>query len=148
VAESRSNDAQSGRQDELEPPQYPTNHVVGILDTQDQTACAVDGLVNGGFLESEIQIRRGAEEADRLDATTGHRGLADLFIRLFQRIGVENADIEMKEHYEKALRDGRTVISVLAPTEERKNLAAQLLEQCGGHFINFLGQLHVERIAR
>jgi hypothetical protein len=146
VAESPSNDAQSGSHDQSEPLQYPANHVIGILDTQDQTACAVDGLVTGGFLESEIEIHRGAEEADRLDATTGRRGVVDLTIRLFQRIGLENAETEMKEHYEKALRDDRTVIVILAPTDERKDLAVQILKECGGHFINFYGRLTVQRI--
>jgi hypothetical protein len=146
VADSPSNDAQSGSQDEAEPLQYPANHVIGILDTHDQTACAVDGLVTGGFLESEIRILRGAEDADRLDETTGRRGMVDVFIRVFQRVGLENAEIEMKEHYEKALRDGRTVIVILAPTDERKDRAAQILQECGGHFINYYGRLAVERI--
>jgi hypothetical protein len=146
VAESPPNNAQSGSQGESEPLQYPANHVIGILDTHEQTACAVDGLVTGGFLESEIEILRGAEEADRLDQTTGRRGLVALTIRLFQRIGLENAEIEMKEHYEKALRDGRTVMAILAPTDERKDRAAQILKECGGHFINFYGRLAVQRI--
>jgi hypothetical protein len=146
VAESPSNDTQTGRQDESEPLQYPANHVIGILDTEDQTACAVDRLVSGGFLESEIDILRGAEDADRLDQTTGRRGLVDLTIRWFQRVGLENAEIEMKEQYEKALRDGRTVIAILTPTEERKDRAAQMLDECGGRFINFYGRLAVRRI--
>lgn len=66
------------------PIQYPTDHVVGILDTQDQTNCAVDGLVGGGFLESEIGIGHGPEEADRLDAATGRRGAQDWWIRVFR----------------------------------------------------------------
>jgi hypothetical protein len=147
VAESPPNNAQSGSQDESEPLQYPANHVIGILDTQDQTACAVDGLVTGGFLESEIELLRGAEEADRLDQTTGRRGLVDLTILLFQRIGLENAEIEMKERYEEALRDGRTVIAILTPTDERKDRAVQILKECGGHFINFYGRLAVQRIS-
>jgi hypothetical protein len=53
----------------------------------------------------------------------------------------------MKEHYEKALRDGRTVIAILTPTDERKDRAAQILKECGGHFINFYGRLAVQRIA-
>jgi hypothetical protein len=146
VAESTSNDAQSGSQDESERLQYPANHVISILDTDDQTACAVDGLVTGGFFESEIRILGGAEDAERLDQTTGRRGVVDLTIRLFQSVGLENAEIEMKEHYEKALRDGRTVMVILAPTDERKDRAAQILQECGGHFINFYGRLSVQRI--
>lgn len=136
---------QHGDRDEPEP-QYPTNRVVAVLDTGDQTSCALDALVAGGFLESEIALSRGVEDADRLDATTGRRGLSDLWIRTFQRLGLENAEVEMKERYEQALRDGHTIIFVLAPTEERKSRAAEVLRNCGGHFINFFGKLAVERI--
>jgi hypothetical protein len=130
------------------PIQHPTDHVVGILDTQDQTNCSVDGLVGGGFLESEIGIGHGPKEADRLDATSGRRGGQDWWIRGFQRLGLENAEIELKERYEQALRDGATAIAVLAPTEDRKDLAAKILAGCDAHFINYFGRLKVQRIGR
>lgn len=38
--------------------------------------------------------------------------------------------------------------AVLAPTEERKGLAADILRRCDGSFINFLGELNVEPIPR
>jgi hypothetical protein len=139
--------AQPG-QDETGPVRYPTNHVLGILDKPDQTTCAIDALVSGGFLESEIDLGRGTEMADRLEAGTGRQGFQDWFIRLFQSVGLKNAEIELKDRYEQALRDGKTVLAVMAPTEERKDLAAKILRDCGGHFINYFGHLNVERIAR
>jgi hypothetical protein len=132
-----------GDEQELE---YPTNRMVAVLDTADQTSCALDALVAGGFLESEIVLSRGMEDADRLGATTGRSGLSDLWIRTFQRLGLENAEVEMKDRYEQALRDGHTIIVVLALTEERKSRAAEVLRNCGGHFINFFSRLAVERI--
>ena len=136
--QARENDEQST--------QYPTNHVVAILDTQDQTACAVDALVHGGFLESEVDLGHGPEDAARSESGTGRQGFQDLFIRLTGSVGLKNAETEMKEHYEQALREGHTVLAVLAPTEERKDRAARILKECGGRFINFLGRLDVERI--
>jgi hypothetical protein len=133
-------------QDDRKPMQYPTDHIVGVLDTPDQASCAVDALAMGGFLESEIKILHGPEEAERVDASTGRRGLQDWWIRAAQRLGLENAETEVKERYEKALRDGHTVIAILAPTEERKDRAANLLRECGGHFINFFGRLAVQRL--
>ncbi len=127
--------------------QYPTNHVVAIFDTPDQTSCALDALLGGGFLESEVDVNRGAEDADRLAEGTGRRGLQDWFIRLTGSVGLKNAETEMKERYEQALRENQTVVAVLAPTEERKDLAADILRKCGGRFINFFGPLHVERVA-
>ena len=133
-------------QDKMEPIEYPTDRVVGILDTPDQTSCALDALVGGGFLESEINLGRGREEADRLEASTGRRGFQDWLIRIFQSVGLKNAEIEMKDRYEQALRDGCTVLAVMAPTEERRDLAVQLIRECGGHFINFFGQLTLQRL--
>ena len=128
--------------------QYPANHVVAIFDTSDQTSCALDALLGGGFLESEVDVNRGAEEADRLAQGTGRQGLQDWFIRLTGSVGLKNAETEMKERYEEALRDNRSVVAVLAPTETRKDLAADIFRRCGGRFINFFGQLNVQRIAR
>ena len=129
-----------------EPIQYPTNHVIGVLATSEQVECALDALVGGGFLESEIELNRGSDWADRLAATTGRRGISDWFIRLFQSVGLKNAETELKEKYEQAVRDGKAVIAVLVPTEERKNLAVRLLRDCGGQFINYYGRLNVERM--
>lgn len=148
AGQSDQNSAEQAPQNNDESVQYPTNQVVAILDTQVQTACAVDALVNGGFLESEVELIRGSEEADRLAAGTGRRGLQDWFIRLTGSVGLKNAETEMKDRYEQALRDGHTVVAVLTPTEDRKDRAAQSLQECGGRFINFFGRLNVERIAR
>ena len=65
VRVSRARAARSYPQNDDESVQYPTNQVVAILDTQVQTACAVDTLVQGGFLESEVELLCGSEEADR-----------------------------------------------------------------------------------
>jgi hypothetical protein len=126
---------------------YPTNQVIGILDSPKQTASAIDALVNGGFLESEVKLGRGSEEADRIEAGTGRRGFQDWFIRFSESFGLKNVEAEIKDRYEQALRDGATVVAVMAPTEERKDLAASILKECGGHFINFCGSLSVERIS-
>jgi hypothetical protein len=134
-----------GDQDSL---QYPTNHVVAILDTQDQTTRALDALVQSGFLEQEVGLLCGNEEADRLGGGSGRGGPQDWFIRLTGSVGLKNAETEMKDRYEEALRAGHTVVAILTPTDDRKERAAQILNECGGRFINFFGRLNVERIAR
>ena len=44
-------------------------HVLAIIDTATEIGCAVDGLVQGGFVESDVVLTRGTEEA-------GPRGVA------------------------------------------------------------------------
>lgn len=127
--------AEQARQNE-ESVRYPTNHVVAILDTQDQTACAFDALVHGGFLESEVELIRGTEEADRLAGGTGRQGFQDWFLRLTRSVGLKNAETEMKDRYEQAPRDGNTylpslrqpMIAGIALRRSSRNAAHQL---CG-----------------
>jgi len=52
----------------------------------------------------------------------------------------------LKDHYEQTLRDGHAIIAVLTLTDERKDLAVQLLGDCGARSINYFGRLNVERI--
>jgi hypothetical protein len=147
VTPSSSDRPSSGdAKDQAKPVRYPTHYVIGVLETTAQSSCTVDALVHGGFLESEIELGRGTEAADRIGASTGRQGFGDWLIRLFDVVGLKNTEIETKDKYEQALRDGYTVVAVLAPTEERKELAAQLLRDCGARFINFFGSLSLERM--
>jgi hypothetical protein len=130
------------------PTQYPEGRVIGILDTVDQLESAIEALTSNGFLRSEIEILYGEAAAERLSATTGRAGLADLAMRLVAAIGMPDDETIMRAHYEQALRDGYFLVLVLALTEERKSLAARLLEEHGGHFVNFLGRFTIEMLVR
>ncbi len=125
---------------------YPTNHVVAIVDTPERVSAALTALADAGFSESEIVIGCGREVADALDASTGRTGLANLLIRIAERLGVSHNEMRLKDRYEEALRDGKIVVSVLAPDGERKERAAELLAEHGAHFINFLGRFSIEAI--
>jgi hypothetical protein len=49
--------------------------------------------------------------------------------------------------YEAALRDGRTVFSVLARDDADKDRARQALAGAGAHFMNFFGRFATEDVA-
>lgn len=129
-----------------EPPRYPENHVLGVLDTPDQVRSAVNALAEEGFLSSELDISCGKAAADAIDATSGRSGLSGLAIRVAEWLGIENDEMAVKERYEQALRDGHFVVSAAAQTDERKELAARILWEHGGHFINFLGRYTMMRM--
>lgn len=140
-------DARTGPGDSgHEPIRYPTNHVLAVLDSRVVTTAAVAALETGGFLDSEIQVETGRAAADALDATTGRRGLADMLIRLAERIGATNEEMETKNQYEQAMRDNRFVVSVAAPTTDRKEHATRILREHGAHTIAFLGKHTIEHI--
>ena len=123
---------------------YPTDHVVAIVDTADKAGAAWTVLTHSGFLESEVTVSYGQAAADAIDASTGRTGLANMAMRIAERFGVQNDEMAMKERYEQALRDGRFVVAVLTPTEDRKELASQILRDHGGTFVNFLGRFAIE----
>ena len=127
-----------------EPIRYPTNHVLAVLDSRAVTSAAVTALEAGGFLESEIQVGTGTAAADELDATTGRRGLASMLIRLAERIGATDEEMETKNRYEQAMRENRFVLSVAAPTAERKEQATRILREHGAHTVAFFGKQTIE----
>ena len=125
---------------------YPTHHVVGVLDTEQQVADTLHALTRGGFLESEITIGCGADLADRLRATTGRSGLAAHVIRVAQALGMVNEEVEAKARYERAMRAGHYVIAILSPTPERKERASEILAEGGGREIGYFGRFTIERM--
>ena len=127
---------------------YPTNHILSIIDTPDQLASATRDLKANGFLDSEVGVACGQDAAEALDASTGRTGVTDLVLRIAKRLGLPNEESEMKGRYEDALRDGHFVVSVLAPTDERKDLAAKVLAENGANYITFLGRFQFEVIRR
>ena len=54
--------AAESRQPDEDKVQYPTNHVLAVLDTAEQTGCAIDGLVHGG-VDPQTRIDWRAEPA-------------------------------------------------------------------------------------
>jgi hypothetical protein len=126
---------------------YPENHVVAVLDTNAQVTNATAALTSGGFLDSEIHYGTGATAADELGASTGRTGLTSLLIRLAEHIGVVDEEMEMKHRYEQAMRDDKFVISVAAPTEERKERATEILRAHGAHAIAYYGKQTIEFIS-
>ena len=138
--------AQKSTGQSAEPIRYPEDHLLGIVDAPEQVSAAVAALADAGFRTSEISVASGKAAADALEASTGRTGLANLAIRIAERIGIANDEMAMKDRYEQALRTGGFVVSILAPTDERRALAAQVLRDQGGHFINYLGRRTIEAI--
>lgn len=136
-------DTPDEQQDEI---RYPTNHVVAVLDTEQQLGDAVAALESSGFLPTELNAVCGVDAADRLKANTGRSGLGGLAMRIADRLGIENTEMEFKDHYEQALRDGRYVLLVAAPTDERKDHAAKILRDHGANAVSFMGRFSIEGI--
>jgi hypothetical protein len=124
--------------------EYPVNHVLGVLDTPEQVKSALAALESSGIADADVNLSCGPAAADALGATTGRKGLANIAIRIAEQLNIRDDEMMLKDRYEAALRDGGTVISVAAPSEERKTLASDTLRQHGGHFISYLKRFSFE----
>ena len=127
---------------------YPTNAVVGVLDTAEQLDGAVAALGNGGFWTSEIEVAAGEEAAEAVRATTGRTGFIGLVLRFAQWLGVRDDELEHKAHYEHELREGHFVVVVQTPSERRKERAAKLLRTWGAHSLSYHGRYTIEELTR
>ena len=122
------------------PEGYPTNHVLGVVNSEEEAARTVEALTSGGFLDSEVHVAAGQAAADALHARTGRMGVGNLMIRIAERLGVADDEMEVKARYEQALRDGHFLLLVEAPTEARKERATRILGAHGAHSVNYMGR--------
>lgn len=125
---------------------YPANSVIAIIDTPEALEATHTALTHGGFLESEVAILAGEDTAQALRDNTGRRGLANIATRVVAALGMPDDETITRGEYADALAQGRFVVMVQTPTDERKELAARVLQQHGGKFVNFLSQNVIERM--
>ena len=126
---------------------YHENHVIAIMPTTDDAISALDTLTQSGFLETEVTLTCGVQIADRIRASSGRSGVVGQVLQVVDQFGGAGEELEARHEYEKALREGKSNVLVLAPTEERKRLAGEILRKHGGNFINFFGRLTIEQLA-
>jgi hypothetical protein len=93
-----------------------------------------------------VTLACGPELADRIRATSGRPGLVGRILEVLDGFGAAGDEIDHRHEYEQALREGAVNVLVVAPTEERRQRAAEILRQHGGHFINFYGRLRIEQL--
>ena len=106
----------------------------------------VQALTEDRFAEADVLVTSGPAAADAMHATTGRRGLMNAVLRVAERLGVADEEMELKARYEQALKDGRFVVAVPAPTDDRERRAAHLLRKEGGRGVRFMGRFSIHGI--
>jgi hypothetical protein len=122
-----------------------TNRLMAVLDTAAEAAAAGTALAREGFGTDDVLVLRGAEDADRIDSLGNAGGFWTRARRLLSFTLADQAvDLAV---YVAALRDGRTVLSVLAEGDDAKERARRALTGAGAHFLNFFGRFATEDVA-
>ncbi|MDF2743894.1 MAG: hypothetical protein K0S88_5271 [Actinomycetia bacterium] len=122
-----------------------TNRLLAVLDSDEAAAAAVDALAAEGFAGDAVQVLRGDRDADRIDSLGNVGGTWARARRLLSFTLADQAvDLAV---YVAALRDGRTVLSVLAPGDPARERARRALAGAGAHFMNFFGRFATVDVA-
>jgi hypothetical protein len=127
---------------------YPENRVLGLLDSPEQLGSTVNALTSGGFLRSEVEVICGRAAAEKLRENTGRTGLASLAMRIGESIGMPNDETAIKNKYADALKQGRILVTVLAPSDDRKAAATRIFQTNGADEVRFFGKRFIEGPAR
>ena len=121
-----------------------TNRLMAVLDTDDAAATAVTALAREGFSGEAVLVLRGGRDADRIDSL-GNVGGTWARVRRLLSFTLADQAVDLAV-YVAALRDGRAVLSVLAPGDAARERARRALAGAGAHFMNFFGRFATEDI--
>ncbi len=121
-----------------------TNRVMAVLDTADASMAAVGALEREGFGEDAVVVLAGERDAERIDSLGNVGGVWARARRLLSfTLADQVVDLAV---YVAALRDGRTVLSVLVSGDAAREVAKRALAGSGAHFVNFFGRFATEDI--
>jgi hypothetical protein len=121
-----------------------TNRLMAVLDTAGAAVAAVGALEREGFGADAVLVLAGERDAARIDSLGNVGGL---WVRARRLLWFALADQAVDlAVYVAALRDGRTVVSVLAPGDAGRERAKAALVAAGAHFVNFFGRFATEDV--
>ena len=123
---------------------YPDRAVVAVVDDPTAAEAAAAELLSAGFTDDAVTMLRGPAGADRIDGMGRAHGLGSRIRRLLAFTVMDQLpDFVL---YERALRDGRSVLIVRAPGDADKRRAHDILHKHHGHFANYYGRFATEEL--
>ena len=123
---------------------YPNRAVVAVVNDPSAAAAAARDLEAAGFEAGAITVLEGPQGAARIDGMGRAHGLGSRLRRLLAFTVMDQLpDFVL---YERALREGRSVLIVRAPGDADKRRAHEILRARGGHFANYYGRFATEEL--
>jgi hypothetical protein len=110
----------------------PVYHVVGLLTENSEIPAISEDLETAGVDLTAVEILCGERGARILDEHGRYHGLRGRIVRAFQRLGYDEATLEI---YDGALRRGDLLLQVPVTPAERRRIVALLQ----GHHVHDLG---------
>lgn len=121
---------------------YPSNKVVGVIDSPDDLQDALASLQDAGIKLEDVESLCGEPGIARLDRSGQRHGLVARLIRLAQFVGEEQTHLQ---RHEEELSKGHFLVSVVVGRDEAvKNKVRDLLHAHGGHYLHYYGRYAVQ----
>jgi hypothetical protein len=120
----------------------PADQMLAIVANENKATHAAEVLNQNGFTWDDIGILVGPEDAQKLNAATGAKGI---FAKILTTgIDMGDKDTDYIKKYHRALINGRSVIGVTVKDEDMRTKARQALKAAHARFITFFGQFVTE----
>jgi hypothetical protein len=123
---------------------YPTNRLLGVLDTPATAEPLVGHLADAGFAGDAVDILVGEAGRDRLAQLGARPSPLSRIVRVFQFMSMDQTPDFLV--YERALLDGRAVVAVRAAGRDAMLPASDVLQRHGAHFLNWFGRFMTEEL--
>ncbi len=136
-----SKEQRSPMYDSVEPRIYPTNRIIGIIDSKEDVDNAVKSLQEAGFAEDAIVVFTGEEIVKQIDLGGEHHGPKWRIIRALQHLGEEG---EIFDRFKEAMLAGHYTISVPGKELETRGEAKKILKEHKAYDLHFFGKGAVE----
>lgn len=132
--------------------EYPTNHLVGVVDTPEGVKATLDDLHAAGFPEECLQCYCKEDGARRIDFTSSHHQTLAKFVRVVEHAveSLEHAvehfgdESDFKARNKEELSLGHFLVEVRATDDGDRHRAREILKVHGAHYINYFGRWCVE----
>jgi hypothetical protein len=122
---------------------YPTDCVIGVLDSPEQGAAAAEAFRNHGIAHEDVTVFRGHEGAMTIDSSGRYHGLV---LRLIRVIEAASMDSDHAERYEREAEAGHLVIAVHVRNAAQRSMVEDVFKDHDGHFVNWYGRMHFEPV--
>jgi hypothetical protein len=124
----------------------PVGRLIAVADTAADAEAARQGLVAAGVDVGAIETLSGLDAAAAFDVSGRRHGVLGRLFRILEFTWADQApDFAW---YEAAVRGGRTVLIVRVRGQRHVAHAARIIEEAGGHFINYFGLFETQELAR
>jgi hypothetical protein len=123
---------------------YPTNRVVGLVNSEDTAWRVVERLKSDGFEDNQLELFFGEAGQDCLHNYHAPSGLLGHVAQIAESLGSEQ---DQSRAYEEALANGQVLVAIKAPQGDVDKIQ-EALSQEGANSLRYYGRLNIRDLGQ